>query len=282
MACAHAYPQFPVIVCLTDEDDAPLRPIEVVTRAKTKSLVVSLGKKGKFVGVVGVWKTGNPARPFDYHYERVEMTEKEFQTPAGKEAGHPVIELMEAYTRELKDKKYLEKYGQVRGQQQVMNPVPGLARPVEVTYVGSEKCKRCHDTAYDIWKKTPHSHAYQTLVDAKRPSNRQYDPECVVCHTVGFGKVSGFVTDQKTPHLKDVGCESCHGPCSVHVLNPNNAEWHKRINPWKYITDAKKREDVTDQFCQKCHDTENDVNWIHGGFKRNWPKIAHPNPKPGE
>ena len=63
----------------------------------------------------------------------------------------------------------------------------------------------------------PHAHAYKTLVDAKKPGNRQYDPECIVCHTVGFGHETGFRTAEKTPKLKDLGCEACHGPSTPHA-----------------------------------------------------------------
>jgi hypothetical protein len=151
-------------------------------------------------------------------------------------------------------------------------------------YEGSEKCKKCHESAYDVWKKTPHSHAYQTLVDAKKPSRRQFDPECIVCHTVGFGYFGGFVDEVKTPKLKNVGCESCHGPASEHVKAPNNPFWHQQMNPWKAPekeTEAEKtrRQLRIDLFCQKCHDIDNDVTWTHGGFKKKWPRIDHPTPK---
>ncbi|MFM7149638.1 MAG: multiheme c-type cytochrome [Gemmataceae bacterium] len=276
MACAEFYPQFPVIVCSSDEEEPPSRPIEVSNKTGGKSLIISLGKKGKFVGVIGFWKSKQKDQPFDIKYERVELTE-DFLTPSEKEVGHPLLALMESYTKDLKDKNYLEKYGQVRHSLQVMPKMSGLQRDVEVKYAGSHVCKRCHESAYDVWKKSGHSHAYQTLVDAKRPENRQYDPECIVCHTVGFGFQSGFVNESKTPLLKDVGCESCHGPSFVHVQNPNDKEWHKRINPWKHLP-SDKREDAMDQFCQKCHDIDNDVTWIHGGFKKKWPKVAHPTP----
>jgi len=278
MGCASAYPQFPILVSLTDEDEPPSRPTTVKTRTGSESLVVSMGRKGKFIGVIGVYRTGKPAQPFTFAYERVELTE-DFLTTKENEKAHPITELMEEYARELKTKKYLENHGRVRHSLQVMPKVPGLTRDVEVTYVGSDKCKSCHKEAYAIWKKTPHSHAYQTLVKAEKPSNRQFDPECIVCHTVGFGVVSGFVSEVKTAHLKDVGCESCHGPASAHVSNPNDADWQKRINPWRHLPKGK-REDAMDQMCQKCHDIDNDVTWTGGGFARKWPKIAHPSPKP--
>jgi len=278
-ACAIAYPQFPIVVHLQEEDEPSFRPQVVTTRTGTKSLLIGAGRKGKFIVFVGVWKTGKPATPFEYKYERVEMT-TDFVTPKAEEKGHPITELMEQYAKELKEKNYLERYGQVRHNLQVMPEVKGLDVPGKPRYVGSQACKGCHKKEYKIWEESGHAHAYQTLVDAKRPGNRQYDPECIVCHTVGFGYETGFVTVEKTAKLKDVGCESCHGPSSLHVANKNDPEWQKRINPWRHLP-AANREAAIDQMCQKCHDIDNDVHWIDkgdgkgGGFKRKWPKVAH-------
>jgi hypothetical protein len=100
----------------------------------------------------------------------------------------------------------------------------------DVAYVGSEACMKCHESAYEVWEKSAHSHAYKTLVDAKFPSNNQFDPECIVCHTVGFSYLSGYVSEEYratlkkdkkfAPDLRNVGCESCHGPSSLHAANP--------------------------------------------------------------
>lgn len=276
MGLAKHYPQFPIVVALSEEDEAPSRPVSMKSKTGSESLIISIGRKGKFIGVVGVYKTGKADKPFEFAYERVELTDPEFLTPKAKEKGHPIIELMESYTRELKEKEYLEKHGKVRHALQVMPEVKNLKRPVEVTYVGSDKCKRCHEDAYDKWKQTPHSHAYMTLEKkAERPANRQYDPECIVCHTVGFGIVSGFVNEKTTPKLKDVGCESCHGPASAHVANSTDIQWQMRLNPWRFLP-ANKRADAMDQMCQKCHDIDNDVHW---NFQKKWPLIAHPTPK---
>ena len=282
VGCAKAFPQFPIMLALSDEDEPPALPEEVTTKGGSKTLVITLGHKGKFIGVVGVFKTGNPANPCTFRYERVEMTE-DFLTPKGAEKGHPIVDLMEAYTRDLKDQKYLEKYGQNSHTLQSLDEVKGLRNPGPVTYVGSDKCKKCHDHAYEVWQNSPHAHAYKTLTQAKRPGNRQFDPECIVCHTVGFSYRTGYVTEERTPDLKNVGCESCHGPASLHAANPDNAEWKKRINPWKYLP-KDKRKDAMDQTCQKCHDIDNDVTWIHGAFEKKWEprKIAHYTPKPAD
>ena len=236
-------------------------------------MLVSLGHKGKYVGVVGVFKTGKAGQPFELKYQLVEMGE-EFMTPEGKEAAQPIVKLMEEYTAELKKDDYLSQYPQIPHPNQVG------AKGKPPTYVGSNRCTDCHKSAGEVWEKTPHSHAYQTLVDAKQPSNRQYDPECIVCHTVGFGYKSGFTTAEKTAKLKNVGCESCHGPGSLHVNAPNNVALQLSMNPWKAPageTEVAKGRRIRriDDKCQTCHDPENDVNW---SFERNWPKIAHPSP----
>jgi hypothetical protein len=208
----------------------------------------------------------------------VEMSE-DFLTPADKEAGHPILKLMDEYTATLKTDDYLAKYTQ--------SAHPSQAAASEFSmpmFVGSERCKDCHDHAYKVWKESDHFHAYKTLVeDAKRPSNRQYDPECIVCHTVGFGFRTGFQNADKTPKLKDVGCESCHGPASLHVNSPNDEALAAALNPWRAPekeTDVEKKRRIgrIDAMCQHCHDSENDVNWTRDGFEKRWEKVAHPTP----
>ncbi len=102
---AEKYPQFPLMLCLSQEDE-PSSNAVIIKNPKTKaeSMLIGLGHKGKFVGVVGVWKTGNAAKPFDFRYQLVELTE-EFLTPAGKERDNPITKRMEKYTAELKSRQ---------------------------------------------------------------------------------------------------------------------------------------------------------------------------------
>jgi hypothetical protein len=56
------------------------------------------------------------------------------------------------------------------------------------------------------------------------------------------------------------------------------------MNPWKAKdkeseTESKVRLQRLDQFCQTCHDMDNDVTWVNQGLAKKWPKIAHPTPK---
>lgn len=116
------------------------------------------------------------------------------------------------------------------------------------TFVGSEACRSCHSKAYDTWKQTGHAHALKTL-EAK---NSGGDPDCAGCHVVGLEFKSGFQSRNLTPHLADVGCESCHGPGKKHV------ESQKPLGPASA--------------CTSCHNLEHDPR-----FDRTiaWEKIRH-------
>ena len=119
--------------------------------------------------------------------------------------------------------------------------------------------------------------------------SRQFDGECVVCHTVGFGYKSGYTNEENTKHLRHVGCESCHGPGSGHAGLPNDKTFLAAMSSWKTLpTDvlpdketivklaavklgepapvqltAKQQHTATaiSSMCMKCHDPENDPNF---------------------
>ena len=103
-----------------------------------------------------------------------------------------------------------------------------------MSFVGSESCARCHVAEAAKWKETAHSHAFEALEKiAKRPALRQFDGECVVCHTVGLGFKTGYRDEIKTPNLKHVGCESCHGPGGGHVNNSKDLKSIALQTPWR-------------------------------------------------
>jgi hypothetical protein len=91
--------------------------------------------------------------------------------------------------------------------QKVPPPAKGVA-----SYVGTEACSDCHSDAVDFWKTTRHSHAWETLVER----GQQFDYDCIGCHVTGWDKPGGSnLANNET--LRDVQCETCHGPGSIHV-----------------------------------------------------------------
>jgi hypothetical protein len=85
-------------------------------------------------------------------------------------------------------------------------------------FVGAARCSQCHAGVHSTWTQTLHAHALETLEAVEQGEN----PDCLRCHTVGFGQPGGFVDRQTTNSLAGVGCESCHGPGGDHVSNVNN------------------------------------------------------------
>ncbi|MBN1593401.1 MAG: cytochrome c family protein [Candidatus Coatesbacteria bacterium] len=88
-----------------------------------------------------------------------------------------------------------------------------LAPPGNSHYIGPNECRTCHLEQYDSWQKTAHARSLNVLID-KGKSN---SPDCLRCHTTGFGEASGFGDDEASPLLAAVTCEACHGPGSEHA-----------------------------------------------------------------
>lgn len=82
------------------------------------------------------------------------------------------------------------------------------------SYVGSEVCAGCHPEAYAFWQNTSHARAWSTLVQREK----QGDLTCVGCHSVGYREPGGFCRLSNIGLLRNVGCESCHGPGSRHIM----------------------------------------------------------------
>jgi len=114
-------------------------------------------------------------------------------------------------------------------------------------YVGSETCTDCHAEISQLWSKTPHSKAYDSLLK----SEQQDLPACLQCHVVGYGETGGFLDHELTPELAGVQCESCHGPGKHHIDSPDD-----RLN---IISSPSEKE------CRNCHTIEQDP---HFDFKK--------------
>lgn len=133
--------------------------------------------------------------------------------------------------------------------------VPGVR--TAASYVGSESCLTCHPEAAVKWKDSGHAHAFETLarVDADA------DPRCLSCHTVGFGTPTGYRRELGAARLTQVGCESCHGPGSLHVRQyQGDTSVSFKFRP------------LGEGDCRKCHYGEFSRPFDWATF---WPKVAH-------
>lgn len=113
----------------------------------------------------------------------------------------------DAWARDRVDRYYAE----VRG----LPEPPRRAVAEGGRFVGSEACAACHKPQAAIFDQTKH-HGAQARV-AKKDPKRAALAECTACHVVGHGFEGGFVDLEATPHLGEVGCESCHGVGGNHA-----------------------------------------------------------------
>ena len=175
------------IVCPPDADEPHL-----LSGPGVKPLVVTVGRFGRHIGRLRVAVPTQQGEP-TLQFEPIPVTADLPDDPA-------LVQLYKQYQQLVSEANLLESYSRI--------PLPdGLA------FTGSEDCRRCHEYEHDLWSGKAHADALASL--KKAGSDR--DPECVVCHVVGMEYEGGYLTEEKTPHLKDVGCEVCHGPGSEHA-----------------------------------------------------------------
>lgn len=247
---ARQFPEFQVVVT---SGGPALPPRELVTVEGTKTLLIKVAEKAMEVVVLGFYDTEPTVRyqavPLDSRYANSEE----------------VRLLMGAYQDNLK-MIGLEGLG--------IRPVPGPQKETHGDYVGSAKCEACHTESYKVWKKSGHAKAWNTLEKATPP--RDGDPECIACHVIGwnterfFPYQGGFQSAAKTPHLENVGCESCHGPGSRHVEAEmgGNVELQKQLQKTMVVT----KEEAEKHLCLSCHDLDNSPDF---NFPDYWPQVEH-------
>lgn len=120
------------------------------------------------------------------------------------------------------------------------------------SYVGTDECDTCHEEAVAQWKSTVHAGAFQTLVD----TNQQYDLSCVSCHVTGFREPGGSEVVENEG-LRDVQCEVCHGPGSLHAEDPEGDDGAQHIE----LT-------VKEEVCITCHTPEHSDTFDYTAYLR--------------
>ena len=236
------YPGFDVVVATSTLPD-PAGDAERLNGGKT--LLVNVGQRGKYAGVVGIFD--DPAEP--YRYARVSL-DKRFDGPA-----KPMKAVIE---------------GEFRDQLKALKTVENFPRHAfvngtrDASFLGAETCKTCHPNTFARWATTKHALAFQSLEHDPKP-NVIYDAECITCHTTGFEYNSGWKSPEATPFLKGNQCENCHGPGSRHASEPDNLEFRK---PMKLTAEHADKS----RLCLRCHDEDNSP---HFDFAKYWGQVVH-------
>jgi nitrate/TMAO reductase-like tetraheme cytochrome c subunit len=216
-------PGIGIVIC---GHDAPLlaKPEKV-----GGAIVVASGPAGRVLGAVTV-TAGADRRP----RLTTTMTELSAQVPDSKR----VMDLYWAYVKEAKEL-----------------PPPDWSdyAPIPDRYESAEACGKCHPAELKSWSATRHARAYESI----RKSGRQDDPECVLCHTMGFGRPGGFESIEKTPALGRVTCQACHAVTADH--------FEKKVNP-----EAQLR--ISSRMCMSCHGPVQSPDFDYYVAK---PKIRH-------
>ncbi|MCP4807244.1 MAG: hypothetical protein GY913_25715 [Proteobacteria bacterium] len=116
-------------------------------------------------------------------------------------------------------------------------------------YGTGASCVSCHTRQVANWGFTAHAKAAQSL----RPRGEHQNPECVGCHSTGFGEPGGFadVSEGTMRTWGNVQCEACHGPLAGH---PRDG----RVEP----------QVINESTCVGCHDEANSPNFDYATYIR--------------
>ncbi|MBN2218483.1 MAG: hypothetical protein JW719_13995 [Pirellulales bacterium] len=254
IALGKEFPDFQLVVTSGGPPEPPREPLQI---PDTQSLLIEMGEKGMNAVVLGLYD--DPAKPL--RYQRVPLDSRFAASKA-------MYRIMVAYQEELK-RLGLEGLG--------IRPVSHPQSDVNGPFVGSERCKSCHEESYRVWKKSGHAKAWQTLVEGDPPRN--FDPECISCHVIGwhptkhFPYKTGFLSAKKTPEMLDVGCESCHGPGGAHCDAEDGSDLALQEKLYEAVRVTKEESQTNlSKMCQNCHDLDNSPDF---NFETYWPKVEH-------
>ena len=136
--------KFDVILCLSAEEEPPAKQDQDVFGRTTISRV---GHRGRYIGMMGIFRTSQPANPFVKRFQIVEMSE-DYETDKDKEAANPILKILQDYAQEVKAQKFVEQVEQRK------HPVALMFQNEKVTFVGSDQCKGCHSHLKEcaIWE----------------------------------------------------------------------------------------------------------------------------------
>ena len=164
-------------------------------------------------------------------------------------------------------------------------------------YVGVSTCKKCHLKQYKTWKTTKMAKTFDVLkpgvsaeakVKLKFDPQKDYttDPECLQCHTTGFGMPGGYKIPKagnskekkRAKNNEGTTCEACHGPGSKYAGIHKNIMTKKQKYTFDKLRQAgEHKADV--KSCTVCHNRRNPTvgDDFHFDYEKHKVKDTHEN-----
>jgi len=264
-ALAKQFPAFDLVITSDGHEIPPAEPEKLGTRTR----LIEASPKATYVTVVGFYDTPKPSMRF----QRVALDSRFPDSPE-------MTEMMATYQRQLEQLGW-----DGLGLRNAPHPRTNRTDKLSGQFASAASCKECHPTAWGVWSKSKHAHATETLTKLDPP--RQFDAECVSCHSTGWNPsefypyTGGFDSLEKTPQLAGNSCDNCHGPSAAHVAAEKGRNAAKRTAEREALklTVAFARDNV----CAKCHDHDNSPDFAGkdpATGKDNfdvhyWPKVEH-------
>ncbi len=220
-------PDADILIGLGEQTSAELREIDVVISPEEAELgqqadgplYVGSTPEGKTLGFLALW-VNSEGELTRHHATQLALT-------GDVPEDESVRQLLTDFYREVAESS----------EHQPLFTDQLLEQQTKNGYVSASACQDCHEQEYLQWSATRHAFAFETLLKKER----YFDPNCVSCHTTGFGYQTGFQIGDEKSAFKGVQCETCHGPGKQHVGNP------KKTNI---------RLAAETSLCLKCHDTK--------------------------
>jgi hypothetical protein len=214
------------------------QPLNQVQTGDAGAIVVGPGDRGREVGLITLEKTKKDgARTATFNQIILDH-----RIPDSPQAAP----IQERFLKRSQSSVTPPPGGNFEPVQPQAQPQNGLAANANM-FVGSEVCKLCHEDIYKKWHDTKHAHALETLVTKGQSQN----PECLRCHTVGFGEQTGYDMKSNQPYLAGVGCEMCHGRAGDHVRADD------QTNNFAKTSEAT---------CSRCHNQETSPKFVYAEY----------------
>jgi 5-methylcytosine-specific restriction endonuclease McrA len=240
----------PDLIVQTGPDEAPaVRALEASTLVRAGHHAESITTLDLYANGAGPWRVGSPGSASSCSAVSAErcITVRQEKVDASTAGDAAARGLLDRLTQRIK----------THNREAYADALPPTLAAGQAGYVGSRPCAACHTAEYVWWLASPHGKAFATL----QQRDKDLDLECVGCHVTGYQKPGGSSVTH-VAHLENVGCESCHGPGSQHVLDPRPPQKTVHLQ-------------VADRTCLECHDAKHDAGFDDDAYRAKLKASGH-------